>query len=403
MTLRPLSEGNRLQRAYFAWAAPHYARMPADVREQAEATDRFLYSRRGLSVWAGMGVATLAVVLGLRFAGMDWLPATGLGAVVGVSLPMLALTVWLMPNLFARGSQLRKLLLLSLGGGVFGMALGFAVGHYGRHGRIDPALMAAEFGSKASIAMPALALALAVLLGLSWAAARLRRQGLERALERARMQQERDSAAREAAEARLKLLQAQIQPHFIFNTLAALQHWVDTGDERAPPLLRTLTAFLRGSTELLGQEQVPLGQEAAMAGHYLAIMQARLGDRLRFVVDIAPALADVPVPPGLLLTLVENAVEHGVAPLPGGGEVRVQARSHGDVDGDSNGHSTGWCLEVADNGAGLDAGWHEGVGLSNCRQRLQHAYGANARLTIEAGHPGTAARITARITTRPAP
>jgi signal transduction histidine kinase len=387
MTRRSLSEGNRLQRAYFAWAAPRYARMPADVREQVEATDRFLYSRSGLSVWAGMGVATAAIVLVLRLSGVSWLLATAAGAVIGVSLPLLGLTVWLMPNVFARGAQIRKPLLMTTLGALCGMGFGFVVGHVEKHGQLDLALLASEVGRKAGVALPILAMAVAALFGLSWAAARLRRQGLERALERAQMQQERDSAAREAAEARLKLLQAQIQPHFIFNTLAALQHWVDTGDGRAPPLLRTLTAFLRGSTELLGQEQVPLGQEAAMADHYLAIMQARLGERLRFVVDIAPALADVPVPPGLLLTLVENAVEHGIAPLPGGGEVRVRARTA----------DTGWRLEVADNGAGLAADWREGLGLSNCRQRLAHAYGSNARFTIEACHPGTVACITTRV------
>lgn len=383
MNAKPLSEGNRLQRAYHAWAAPRYACMPADVREQAEATDRFLYSGRGSLVWLSMAVVVLAVVLALRQAGMPWLLSVAVGVIAGVSLPLLVVSAWLMPNAFGRWAQLRKMLVLTVVGGLTGMLLGFAVGHVERHGRFDLALMVEELGRKASIAMPALLLALAVMLGLAWTIARVRRQVLERQLDRARMQHGRDTAEREATEARLKLLQAQIQPHFIFNTLAALQHWVDTGDERAPPLLRTLTAFLRGSTELLGREQVPLAEEAAMAGHYLAIMQARLGDRLRYTVEVEAVLAAVPLPPGLVLTLVENAVEHGIAPLPGGGAVQVQARAE----------PGGWTLHVADTGAGLDAGWHEGVGLSNCRQRLRHAYGDRAELTLLSGAPGAVARV----------
>ena len=232
MSTPSLTEGNRLQRAYFAWAAPRYACMPADVREQVEATDRFLYSRRGAPVWVAMVVAAAAMALGLRQTGMPWLLAIAVGLVIGVSLPLLGVSAWLMPNVFGRWAQMRKLLGLTLGGGLAGMVAGFVVGHVGRNGRLDLALLWDELGRKAVVALPAVALAVAALLGLAWAIARVRRQVLERQLERARMQHERDTAAREATEARLKLLQAQIQPHFIFNTLAAVQHWVDETDPR---------------------------------------------------------------------------------------------------------------------------------------------------------------------------
>ena len=384
MSAHPLSEGNRLQRAYHAWAAPRYARMPADIREQVIATDCFFYSRRGLVVWLSILGGTVALVLGLRLSGTPWLLSTALGLVAGVSMPLVAVSAWLMPNVFSRGKHMSKLLLLTLAGGGCGLVVGFAVGHVGRHGHLDLPLLGEELARKAGTALPVVALAAVALLGSAWALARVRRQVLERQLAHAAMQSERDASAREAAEARLKLLQAQVQPHFIFNTLAALQHWVDTGDDRAPPLLRTLTAFLRGSTELLGREQVPLAEEAAMAGHYLAIMQGRLGQRLRYTVDVAPALGAEQVPPGLLLTLVENAVEHGVAPQPDGGEVRVEARADG----------AGWWLQVADSGAGLAADWHEGLGLANCRQRLRHAYGERATLSLGPGDPGSIARIT---------
>ena len=109
--------------------------------------------------------------------------------------------------------------------------------------------------------------------------AAIRRFQLHRELAAMRLTQERDAAARQLAEARLKLLQGQIQPHFVFNTLAAIQHWVDEGDPRAGPLLRASTSFLRGSTELLGQESVVLAVEIETVRHYLSIMTARLGDR----------------------------------------------------------------------------------------------------------------------------
>ena len=179
-------------------------------------------------------------------------------------------------------------------------------------------------------------------------------------------------------------MQGQIQPHFIFNTLSAVQHWVDSGDARAGPLLRSLTAFLRGSTELLSRDTVRLGDELAMVGHYLDIMQARLGDRLDRKLTIDAQLNDQQLPPGLLLTLVENAVEHGISAALNGGCVSVAAQAQ----------PGGWCVVVHDDGAGLPAGWTEGVGLANSRQRLAHHFGARAQLAVRATQPGTEARIT---------
>ncbi|MCE2659554.1 MAG: histidine kinase [Rubrivivax sp.] len=136
---------------------------------------------------------------------------------------------------------------------------------------------------------------------------------MQRQLAQVRLQQERDAARSEAVQAQLSLLQTQIQPHFIFNTLSALQHCVDGGDPRAGPLLRSLSAFLRGSTELLTRPHARLDEEAALVTHDLHVMASRLGERLHWEVDIDPALHGVLLPPGLLLTLVENAIEHGAS------------------------------------------------------------------------------------------
>ncbi|MCC6271335.1 MAG: histidine kinase, partial [Microbacteriaceae bacterium] len=111
-----------------------------------------------------------------------------------------------------------------------------------------------------------------------------------------------------------QLAAAQIQPHFLFNSLASLQHWVQTKDDRAAPLLEALTGYLRATLPLFNREQLALGDEAVAVERYLQVMQMRLGDKLRFTIDLPPSTQPAQVPPGLLLTLVENAVEHGIAP-----------------------------------------------------------------------------------------
>jgi signal transduction histidine kinase len=367
MELRPLSEGNALQRAYARWAEPRYRCMEPGLREQVELIDRFLYSRSGIGVWLGMAGAVVGTSLGLRGADLPWVLAVPLALLMWVGLPLLLMAAWLQPWKFLlrefRG-KLLLILLLALAGGL----TGFVAGHVGRHGGLDWARLLDDLARKGGLLVTvALAGALGMLV-LGWGVARVRQDILERAL-----------AARQAAEARLKLLQAQIQPHFIFNTLAALQHWVDIGDARAPGLLRTLTAFLRSSTELLGKAQVTLGEEAETARQYLQIMQARLSERLRFEVEVAPEVAATPLPPGLLLTLVENAVEHGIAPALAGGRVRLHAGRVGALV----------VVRVRDDGVGLAPQWQDGTGLANCRERLRHH--GRGRLELHAADPGTEA------------
>jgi signal transduction histidine kinase len=378
--LRPLSEGNRFQRWYAAWAAPHYARMPCEARESAELMDRFLYSRRGLGVWIGLLCALVGSAAGLRGTGLPWGLAVLAATLFWLAIAMVGLTAWLVPSAVAGRKLLGK---LGLGAvlGILGSITGFAVGHVAKRGELNLAALAESLWDKLGVLMPA---ALGVILGmglLMFGVAHVRRGTLQQQLERTALE-------REAAEAKLRLLRAQIQPHFIFNTLSALQHWVDTGDARAPGLLRSLTGFLRGSTELLGRDEVTLEAEAAMVAHYLAIQQARLGARLASEIDIAPDASAALMPPGVLLTLVENAVEHGVAPALQGGTVRVHAqREGGDVR-----------ICVDDTGVGPAPDWREGVGLSNCRQRLAHRFGTQAGLQLEPREPGTRACITLPVT-----
>jgi two-component sensor histidine kinase len=385
MDPRPLSEGNRLQRAYARWAEPYYRKMTPEQRVEAERIDRWLYSRTGWPAWLGMlsvtaGVALLLVIFGHLPVAM----ALGLGVAITLSLGFLWMEPWFFPERFAGGRPLARKALVGMGMGLIGAVVGFTVAEISTLDGSwpDPARLR-KILQGLLLAMLAAALVMAPLTAFQWAMARLRRRRLEREVTELRLAQERDASAREAAEARLRLLQAQVHPHFVFNTLAAVQHWVDQGDARAAPLLRALTAFLRGSTEMLGRERTTLGEEAAMVGHYLAIMQARLGQRLRSHVEVPSGLAATELPPGLLLTLVENALEHGIEPALAGGTVTVLAEL------DESGSTVR--VRVRDDGLGLPASWQEGVGLSNSRQRLVHHFGSSARLDVHAREPGTEA------------
>lgn len=197
----------------------------------------------------------------------------------------------------------------------------------------------------------------------------------------------REMDERELARERARqLAAAQMQPHFLFNSLASLQHWVQTHDERAAPMLAALCGFLRATLPLFDRPRLRLGDEVSAARSYLDVMALRFGERLRYTVDVTPEAGDVELPPGLLLALVENAVEHGVTPSLHGAEVRVSGRVQA-------GRLT---VEIRDTGPGLDAAAAEGVGLTNTRSRLALAYGDAALLLLTAA-PGGGARATIEI------
>lgn len=395
MQVQPsLAHGNRLQRAYHRWALPYYEQIGAKdpgLREEIEELDRILYSRQGLGIWAGGGCAVAGSTLGLAGAGLPWAAALGAAVLFWLAIGFIALVAWLQPaGVGLRSPQNRRVALASFLITPLLAVLGFAVGHTARHGRLDLLLL----GERLLEFLPRLLLGasatVAGLLLLALGVASASRRAKARRLAQLQLLAERDAARASAAEAGLRLLQAQIQPHFVFNTLSTLQHWVDRRDERASPLLRELTGFLRRSTEMLGRATVPLAEEAQAVAHYLAIQQARQGERLRFDIDIAPATAPLSLPPGLLLTLVENAVGHGLEPKIGGGSVRIVS-SAGDE---------GWRLQVDDDGLGLAAEARDGVGLGNLRQRLQHHFGDSAHFEL-GPRPGGGTRAEIRFEARP--
>jgi hypothetical protein len=202
---------------------------------------------------------------------------------------------------------------------------------------------------------------------------------------RARWKQEALQAR--VTEAQLKLLQGQIEPHFLFNTLANVQSLIDFDPERAKLMLERFTDYLRASLGQLRGDATTLAQEFAMLEAYLGLMQLRMGGRLKLVLDLPADLRSVEVPPLLAQPLVENAIHHGLEPKIAGGTVEVSARR---VDGRL------W-IEVADDGQGLDGPKRRsgnGVALDNIRARLKARFGLSAGLELlprDGG--GTLARI----------
>ena len=188
-----------------------------------------------------------------------------------------------------------------------------------------------------------------------------------------------EQAERERAiEMARRLAAAQIEPHFLFNTLASVQHWVQTQDARAAPLLEALTGYLRATLPLFKRTLLPAGDELVAVQRYLEVMQARLGERLRWRLDVPPPLALALLPPGLLLTLVENAIVHGIEPRLAGGELLIRATLQ---EGQA-------CFEVIDDGTGPPPDMRDGVGLANVRERLALTSGSTAHLQVDAAPGG---------------
>jgi hypothetical protein len=183
------------------------------------------------------------------------------------------------------------------------------------------------------------------------------------------------TAQRRAAEHQLKLLESQLEPHMLFNTLANLRVLIGTDPARAQAMLDQLIAFLRATLSGSRAAQHPLSAEFARLKDYLALMQIRMGDRLGSHFELPEGLADVPVPPLLLQPLVENCIRHGLEPAVAGGRIDVSAAREGGV----------LVLRVRDTGAGLSDAASDGTkfGLLQVRERLATLFGARASLTLQ--------------------
>jgi signal transduction histidine kinase len=202
---------------------------------------------------------------------------------------------------------------------------------------------------------------------------------------------EAESLKRQVVEARMAAMQAQVEPHFLFNTLASIDHLIETDPPRASQMQKNLIALLRASMptmrEANGQSGVnggtqgvrDLGRELAVIRPYLEILKVRMEERLTTQVNVPDGLLSAEFPPMMLQTLVENAIKHGLEPKAEGGSLRVAAEvMHGKL-----------AVSVTDTGLGFGraATAGTGVGLANIRERLQLLYGARASLTVAANQP----------------
>lgn len=187
------------------------------------------------------------------------------------------------------------------------------------------------------------------------------------------------------AAAQLDALDAQLQPHFLFNTLNAIGTLLHRDPDAADQMIARLAELLRLTLERGSSHEIPLETELDILGRYLGIMQVRFSDRLTVQVDVDPGCRDILVPRLLLQPLVENALEHGIARRAGPGVVRITAARRGDQ----------LELSIEDDGPGLALAAHAdgGIGLTNTRARLLQLYGAVGRLTLDGSMAGTIATV----------
>lgn len=188
---------------------------------------------------------------------------------------------------------------------------------------------------------------------------------------------------------RLGLLQAQVEPHFLFNTLASVRSLIHTDPDLAQSTIDALVDYLRATIPRLrddaGRVGSTLGQQTEICESYLKLMAVRMGGRLESAIDVEPGLRDASFPPLLLITLVENAIKHGIEPKRGPGRIAIRAVS--EADGRMR-------VSVLDDGVGLRHGLVTGVGLSNVREWLKARYGERASFALTGQHDrGTEATV----------
>ena len=200
----------------------------------------------------------------------------------------------------------------------------------------------------------------------------------------------RESLWAQMAQAHLSALQAQIEPHFLFNTLATVKRLYETAPGRGRQMLDSLIGYLQAALPSMRQSGSTLARELDLARAYLTVLKMRMGDRLQFSVEAPAELLSAEMPPLVLGTLIENAIKHGLGALPEGGHIEIRARpAPPAADGEPR-----LQLEVRDDGAGFTGQGGSGVGLANTRSRLAALYGDAATLTLGVNEPrGVVARV----------
>ncbi|WP_269530837.1 sensor histidine kinase [Chitinimonas sp. BJYL2] len=308
----------------------------------------------------------------------SWIEGVVLVNLLGLSFGFGLLAAWFnYSKLVKQGwKTFLKVIVLATAGAFFGAGIAALVDGKDMLGMFE------RIGKTIAIAGAGTGVVYALLVG---AIGRFRAHIYEQEAARLQAETERERLARQLSESQLRLLQAQIEPHFLFNTLGAVQQLAETGAPKAAELTAHLIQFLRGSLAQMRAEQVSLEEDFALISAYLHVMQSRLGNRLDFALDLPAALVRRQIPTMMTLTLVENAIKHGIEPAVRGGDIRVSAATL------ANGQL---CISVVDTGKGLNPGWQSGVGISNIRARLQLQFGDTARLDLHEDEGATRATLT---------
>ena len=194
-----------------------------------------------------------------------------------------------------------------------------------------------------------------------------------------------ESLKRQLAEAKMAAMQAQVEPHFLFNTLASIDHLIEVDPPRASKMQKNLIALLRAAMPAMREKATNLGRELDVVRPYLEILKVRMEECLEAKIDVPEGLRSADFPPMMLQSLVENAIKHGLEPKAGGGSLTVSAEViHGKL-----------AVAIADTGVGFAraATAGTGTGLSNIRERLKLIYGDAAELRITENSP-TGTRVT---------
>jgi sensor histidine kinase YesM len=197
------------------------------------------------------------------------------------------------------------------------------------------------------------------------------------------------SSEKQLVQAQMRMLQAQIEPHFLFNTLANIQSLIAKSPDRANLMMDNFIAYLRQSLTASRSQEGTVKQEIDLIRHYLDLIKIRMAERLNFSIDVDPAVEVHSLPPMLLQPIVENAIKHGLEPKEEGGRVNIR--------GESTDDGTRVRFTVSDNGLGFSANADSagtGLGLSNLRERLKVLFDGMATIEITDANPGTKVSIT---------
>ena len=323
-----------------------------------------------IAIWLAM-----AVLSKLALGRIGWFGASMLSGLVLISHTFTLTGAWFGPSRFKIGV---KSLAVFLGMAITGAVVGGIAAKLALTGDLSTVL--AQFVPVAPQILIGGLITGLVYAVLMVSIVQYRRTQLQRNnVDLARLAQQ-ERMRRQLADARLKLMQAQVEPHFLFNTLASVQQLAESKAPEAAQLTAQLITFLRAGLASLREDTTTLAREFRAIDAYLMIMKTRMQDRLAFELDLPDALAEISMPPAMLISLVENAIKHGLEPNPDGGKISVMARLENER----------LRLTVSDTGLGLGHSTAKaggGVGLDNIRQRLRAIFANDARLTVAENVP----------------